>query len=407
MYISSLRLSGNELDNYSYEAEQSGDRQLLSSLSKVNFIVGPNNSGKSRLLRKIFSSQKISFQPVASLTSVSEIRKDIITGIETILNGSQNISDLKEQSQALPDIRIMTESTDAMKALGDIAHTLSTVGSAGTYTHTNMLNLSRSLEQLNLLGDSIKTRLESAGKALLNNTTFSKFYIPTLRSLRFIDAPNIPDIFLETTKRDYFSQGHQTIFSGLKLRSEMEEMRLGDREQRLALDKFEKYLGNSFFGGRDIQLIPKYNSRTLHIKIGNEDQFASEHLGDGIQMVIILTFLLFKDPKQQKLIFIEEPELFLHPGMQRMVLEKFLSSTNTQFFIATHSNHLLDMTLDDKNISIFTSTKDLTSEGDIAKAKFTIRNVSRSDRQTLDLLGIRNSSVALLKSLATPESPND
>lgn len=49
-------------------------------------------------------------------------------------------------------------------------------------------------------------------------------------------------------------------------------------------------------------------------------------------------------------IFIDEPELNLHPGMQRLFFEqitlnKDITDKNLTFFITTHSNHLLDLTL--------------------------------------------------------------
>ena len=57
---------------------------------------------------------------------------------------------------------------------------------------------------------------------------------------------------------------------------------------------------------------------------------------------------MFIHRNEEMLFFIEEPELNLHPGLQRKLIEAMLSDefSNHQFFLTTHSNHLLDLTLD-------------------------------------------------------------
>ena len=63
-----------------------------------------------------------------------------------------------------------------------------------------------------------------------------------------------------------------------------------------------------------------------------------------------------------------------------------------QYFITTHSNHFLDITLDDNNISVYTfeQTKDPAD-----KECFQIANVENSDTNILSLIGVKNSSVFL------------
>jgi predicted ATP-dependent endonuclease of OLD family len=104
--------------------------------------------------------------------------------------------------------------------------------------------------------------------------------------------------------------------------------------------------------------------------------------------VLILTFPLFKHGDKPLLAFIEEPELFMHPWLQRVFLEVL-----TKYFLTTHSNHFLDLTVDFKDVSIFTVEKRL-QEGQ-ATASFRVANVSSGHHQTLQLLGVRNSSVFL------------
>jgi hypothetical protein len=94
----------------------------------------------------------------------------------------------------------------------------------------------------------------------------------------------------------------------------------------------------------------------------------------------------------------EEPEMFLHPWLQRVLLEVLSGSRfpRHQYFLTTHSNHFLDLTIDIDSVSVFAFQKDLEGEsGGERRPLFAISNVSRGARRPLELLGVRNSSVLL------------
>jgi predicted ATP-dependent endonuclease of OLD family len=86
----------------------------------------------------------------------------------------------------------------------------------------------------------------------------------------------------------------------------------------------------------------------------------------------------------------------MHPGLQRTFLNVIRTFDNYQYFLTTHSNHFLDITLDYSDVSIYTFRKAIqeTVDREILP-QIVVENVSNEDRQALELLGVRNSSVFL------------
>jgi len=117
--------------------------------------------------------------------------------------------------------------------------------------------------------------------------------------------------------------------------------------------------------------------------------------------LIICTFNIFTE-RERCLFFIEEPDMFMHPSMQRSFLEVLSKYDQHQYFITSHSNHLLDMTIDFANISVFHFSKHEDS-----KSQFHIRPSSPRDREILLDLGVRNSSVFITNATVWVEGITD
>ena len=244
-------------------------------------------------------------------------------------------------------------------------------------------------------------------------------YIPTLRGLRTFGklmgstagAPQEKeDIFSQRSRTDYFPKGLKTsdgglpnyrkekpsIFSGLTLYADVKRLLLGNKAQRQAIRNFESFLSRNFFDSQDVTIIPKEGDDVLSVKIGKFAEKPIQLLGDGIQALIILTFPLFSN-LEGRLFFIEEPEIYLHPGMQRVFLDVLSKEfPQHQFFLTTHSNHFLELTNDYSEVSVFSMRRKAGQvEGDEVEPVFEIQNVSNDSFHPLEILGVRNASVFL------------
>lgn len=72
------------------------------------------------------------------------------------------------------------------------------------------------------------------------------------------------------------------------------------------------------------------------------ERFDFHELSDGTVRLLFLLFVL-TSPVKPKVLFIDEPELNLHPAWQRNLVQHFLrASQQMQLFVSTHSPELLD-----------------------------------------------------------------
>jgi predicted ATP-dependent endonuclease of OLD family len=265
------------------------------------------------------------------------------------------------------------------------------------------------LKSIEDLLNEIESLYQKLGKGTKN-----RIYIPTLRTSHSIFEGNSEngfkkiskDIFQQTILKNYsILLTNVEIFTGLTLYNEIVNARNNIKTIRDRFEKFEKFISDNFFQKKKIDIVAKFDidskneglndGEIINIYIDGESKDLYE-LGDGIQAIIILLYKIYMAEKDS-IIFIDEPEINLHPGMQRLFLEQitnndFIKKKNLTFFISTHSNHFLDLTIDKENISIFLFNKIVSDNED---ARFVVKNVNHGDNSALQYLGVTNSSVFL------------
>jgi len=388
----------NELKSYKIYGEV---ETIISNLSKINIFVGSNNSGKSRFLRNILTDKKLKFNfGVDELVMYNNLIKRANKEISAAFDGTPitEVGGIK-CIDSLIKIEHLEEGDNSQLFL-QLMDNLKSVSKKDIYSitgHSTNYNIESICEILNSIPDKyIKEFEDKKLNSYLDEKKFKRIYIPTLRGLRRLNTEE--DLFEKRTYVDYFSNSEIEIFTGQNLYKEVLELLCGDFKSRKHLREFEEFLGSVFFEGKTLNLIPKIDSDVLYVKIGEEKEYPIYNLGDGIQSIIILTFKLFANKGMNMLFFIEEPELYLHPGLERKMIETFLNDdfSTYQYFMTTHSNHLLDLTLDLSNISIYKFHKEINSNGGLEEdAIFSIENVNDGDTSVLQSLGVNNSSIFL------------
>ncbi len=119
-------------------------------------------------------------------------------------------------------------------------------------------------------------------------------------------------------------------------------------------------------------------------------------MGTGVQHIVMLGYLLIAT-RQDRAVFIEEPETNIHPGAQRFLLEQ-LKKDGRQFFLTSHSPVFVSP---DNGRAVFK----VESVGNSATAHLVS---NRADLEsTLNTLGVRNSDILFSDAVLFVEGKSD
>lgn len=181
------------------------------------------------------------------------------------------------------------------------------------------------------------------------------------------------------------------------------------------LERFEKFLSTQFFQGKQVRIRPQRKSKDkndeteIEFQIEGSSARTINQLGTGIQMMIAMTLPLLE--REAGIVFIEEPEMYIHPGLQRQLMHIYAQHElfqNFQFFMTTHSNHIIDASNYHKYISLFSVKKQLATLSDNTKEEvILLEQKKRGDMQLLDMLGVGNSANFLANCTIWVEGPTD
>ena len=437
-WFSGLCLKGEvagqyEMDLGSSQQEPEGREEsgvlVLDGLAPITIFVGSNNSGKSRLIRELFKTkQPIKFRLKSRDAHGAEV--DIAREIEgAILSIGGWVGDA-----------LMNGWIDENEKFA----------SGGQYAKLKDVTAIANIQDKEIVQD-VKARLYRSGMTdEIRGLSGSKCsYVPILRGMRpplfwypkgeKREDEKYKDLYAKRTARDYFGnesftqmsfgRGLRKIFTGLSLYDDLLGRLLGRTQaERDSVRVYENFFSENFFPGQSVILIPvmEGNNDVVHIKIGDNEERPIYDLGDGMQSLIICTYPVVTETEPGSLFFLEEPDLCMHPSLQRTfleVLKTYHRKMGHQFFITTHSNHLLDLLEDNELVSIFSFSEiadraptpaepsqvdsGANSQSPKPKPSFRIRPSNLKDRQTLLELGVRPSATYLANATIWVEGVSD
>ncbi|CAM3440894.1 AAA family ATPase [Zobellia roscoffensis] len=380
--------------------------QFIGAFSKLNLFVGTNNSGKSRFLRGLLKLNIHEIQISQTLESI-EI---LLEQAEKWYN--KNISRLGNLNNALTDktseihykLSSLNDSYQSLINNHDNYRDIFELASRHYQTDISTNQTSKSYESaVNIQKNYLKIilRINEEIEFVKKNRSSEKIYLPILRSIKKSSRLS-PSVFTGVIE-DLYNLKDEKIFTGLDLYDKVLEVRNSVETERRGFEKFEFFLAEHFFNGLKVEIIANYKDKCIIFYVDGEERKIHD-IGDGIQSLILLLFPVFT-ARKNSWIFIEEPETYLHPGLQRIFLEtlisnEYLSSQNLKLFFSTHSNHFLDQSLNHEEISIFQFEKEKID-------KFNIKTNVKPEKEILDLLGVNTSSVFLANSTIWVEGPTD
>lgn len=406
---------------------------VLPNLGSVNIFCGENNSGKSRFLRLLVRTWDQGIQ-------VDVIKKLPIEEFKDKIN--QEFSDLAV-SRYLSLKITPNDLVQLMLTHSDIGvSNVESFWSRESYTLGELQNLRDSTSKIRnnleknskFIAQDIENRVSSSFPNLtlkellfkifsyvisfydeiLELTDFSALpkaglYIPILRTTHKIRMNESSDS-LDTNYKTMYEI--KEVMSGVSVYDQLRKYLLTSSDNRKKVTEYEKYLSDLFFEGKEVFLSPDNNK--ILLKIDGHGERELFNFGDGVTSLIILTFDAFF-AEGPKCYFIEEPEIYLHPGMQRRFLDIITGSISKNsdifsrhtWFFTTHSNHFLDLSLTHQKISVF-NFRSSNENANIKEIKPLVLANDYSDRRlALESLGVQASSVFRVNKLVWVEGVTD
>ena len=418
MYIPYLDLTEEEYREYKNEIDRI-------ELSKVNVFIGRNNSGKSRLMRQILISE---YNKKYYINHNSGDFDNLIKAINTLLDGHTNEAVLKMYK----DTYLFKQKNTAFRKEKD-EKKLATFICNILYPNSTFDETYKKLKDKGLVKSSYGQRFERNSSFEINGSSvflaksraeIAKYYnlilddiecyqpntifFPSLLSLRKLNNlqenysyhGGIAKMFFDEYFQNLVVNFSNNIKTGQEMYDDMKKQLLGLNKDRELFLKYEKYISENFFNSNDISIFIKDDDHNIYIKEGQEQEYPIYMLGDGLQTLLTITYYLFMNSNIPMKIFIDEPEIHLHPGLQRVFISKLQEFDNCQFFITTHSSSMIDICDEyDENTSIICVEKR-------DNQKF-VYNSEYDDMDLYTLIGTRPSSIILSNCTIWLEGPTD
>ncbi len=402
MHLRSIKLEG-------YRSVAPGAPLVMSELGRFNILIGPNNSGKSTVLRflqvvsSLFPNKGELLRTIPSeqvdrswwwqSNVENPIRAELVFAGPVPRHDIEPKAPGKFEHDGEWRVTITISMYPSEPCTVLVAPNVFINGSWLPVIH-NAAG-SSGIESLNRTGTYISS---SSSDACPYRAGAAAILEQWARGTRFYDPVRAID-------RD---AGRRSLADGSDLLKKIRQQQL-DQKQAASFERFRKSLVRELnallvepASANPIESFEIKGDELLDLYIkrqNDEAPIAMQYMGTGIsELTIFLSDLL--QNKNTKQYFIEEPECHLHPGLLRRLMVQLPKLSSAQFFITTHSNAVLDSATEQDRIYRFG-----LSPGTGTSVQRCSDIVERSG--ILDALGISGSSLLQTNCILWVEGPSD
>lgn len=345
-------------------------------LDHVNVFIGPNNAGKSAVLRAIRRLASVNLnrhERVAERAGVGFLASSSSYRLEAgDMRDGENVSRLVlNVSEQLP----LTDGVDRASRI------------SARFDPQRGTTLWADDEPEPPKPDTVSPRAEGIVSSL---DDLPIVVIPETRGLpRWLPLGNQQDD----------TRFHEEVVDAARLLPALIEWACGAPHR---IDAFVATAGELL--GLSVQVAADPRRSMVLVRIGDDRARALDQLGAGVTEVLTLSAAL--TIYDRGLLLYEEPELHLHPRVQRRIVAKLRERARSapwQVLLTTHSNHILDHGLDD-DVGVFSVSR---ADG-VSRTERVVPASRRGDvHAVFDQLGVRPSSGLQPQVLVWVEGPSD
>lgn len=383
--------------------------QFIAPFSRINFFIGANNAGKSIVLNLLAShlERVVAGKAEASLKGPEAYKgretgpflmaigcrsETVIQNVVQEFSGRDFRPDYRQSAVPRAPKTLETETRHICEKV--VKHECIWVAPGGRndielYPSINVDDAVQWTQEWKALWLAVSTYSGGGG--------MQQWITDTLKIFARHVIPKLPKVYLIPAKR--VLGGREEAFddlSGKGLIDHLATLQNPSWDKQYNRDKFRRI-------NRFLQEVTGKQDAILEVPSGREHLLVHmdnkvlplQSLGTGIhEVVLIAAFCTIYD---ENIICIEEPEIHLHPLLQKKLINFVINNTSSQYFIATHSSSFIDTT----GANIF----HVRNDGEQTRIRVVL--TKNAQREILDDLGYQASDILQSNAVIWVEGPSD